>query len=595
MHLDFKTSKYHDKVYKYYYIAEAYRTGHTVKKKALFTLGKLNEEQAKKIKLICKTITKPDEEVTTLRSIVAQECVNYLDVAIVNALWEKWQLNEAFKFDCTKGPLTTSLIAKILTINRCLEPCSHYSIPHWTKTTALPDILGSNILTLNDDKIYYELLKIYHNKPNIENHLFKKTYEDDPKSYDYVDYDLSTSYFVGMKCKLSEFGISKDKKPNCKQVVLTLLINSHGYPFQWDVYPGNTAEIDTMDTMIKSCANRFKLKNISLVFDRGLVSDDTLELTEDKKLKYITALDSDQIQNVPHINLSQFQGLRSDNALKQIPKLSGFMKYDNTLYYEQLPLSDHRRYIVGINPDKFIMDRKIRKEKIECFQLFLLQLNKSLKKAKRDRKEEVVRSNIIIKLKRLKIKKYYEEPVLKQIYVTVKLKNGTIKKVLSYQADIKQKKEKIAKEKLLDGLCVFITNHFEKKNGKYLLPTQRIIKAYRVKTQIEDAFKNIKSFIKIRPFFVNKDEHVQAVYAICVLSYFINRYLANKRLQSEEKFFLNSKQLYEPFKNCKLITFLETLNGLTKKDIIPLSDKQKEILSNILPEKSFMFKPVYTT
>jgi transposase len=410
-----------------------------------------------------------------------------------------------------------------------------------------------------------------------------------------VDYDLSTSYFVGMKCKLSAFGISKDKKPNCKQVVLTLLINSHGYPFKWDVYPGNTAEIDTMDTMIKDCANRFKLKNISLVFDRGLVSDDTLELTEHKKLKYITALDSDQIQNVPRINLAQFKGLSSENVLKQIPKLSGFKKYDTTLYYEQLPLSDHRRYIVGINPDKFIMDRKIRKEKIECFQLFLLQVNKSLKKAKRDRKEEVVRSNIIIKLKRLKIKKYYEEPVLKQIYVNVKLKNGTIKKVVSYQATIKQKKGKIAQEKLLDGLCVFITNHFEKKDGKYLLPAHRIIKAYRVKTQIEDAFKNIKSFIKIRPFFVNKDEHVQAVYAICVLSYFINRYLANKRWQSEEKFLLNSKQLYEPFKDCKLTTLLDTLNGLIKKDIIPLSDTQKEILSNILPQKSFMFKPVYTT
>ena len=91
---------------------------------------------------------------------------------------------------------------------------------------------------------------------------------------------------------------------------------------------------------------------------------------------------------------------------------------------------------------------------------------------------------------------------------------------------------------------------------------------------------------------MNKDEHVQAVYAICVLSYFINRYLANKRCQREEKFLLNSKHLYEPFKDCKLTTILDTLNGLIKKDIIPLSDTQKEILSNILPQKSFMFKPV---
>ena len=117
----------------------------------------------------------------------------------------------------------------------------------------------------------------------------------------------------------------------------------------------------------------------------------------------------------------------------------------------------------------------------------------------------------------------------------------------------------------------------------------------REKTQVEDAFKNIKSFVKIRPFFVNTDEHVKAVYTICVLSYFINRYLSEKRKASEEKDYLNSKQLYAPFKNCKLVTLLETLAGMTKKDIIPLSEEQKIILRDILPEKSVTFKPIYTS
>jgi transposase len=530
-----------------------------------------------------------------LAKIVAQECVNYLDVAVVNQLWESWQLSDAFNFDVTRGELSTDLIAKVLTINRCLDPCSHYSVPDWIRGTALPEILGEQLLDLNDDKIYYELSKIQKNKTAIEYFLFNKTYEQDPQSYDYINYDLSSSYFVGFRCKLSAFGISKDGKTNCKQVILALMINSRGYPFKWDVFPGNMPEIDTMEQVIRSCAHRFKLKNISMVFDRGLVSEEKLNLIDDKELKFITALDSDQIPSVSNIDLQVFKDLNPDNALKAIPQLARFKKFDSSLYYTELPLEGIKRYIVGINPERFIQDRKTRKEKIECFRRFVAQTNKSLKKAKRDRRADPTRNKVFNELKRLKIKKYYGDPQLEQIYVNVTLKSGKRKKVSSFQIKIKENKEKIAKEKLTDGLCVFVTNHVEKHNAQYLLSAKRIIEAYREKTQIEDAFKNIKSFVKIRPFFVNKDEHVKAVYTICVLSYFINRYLSEKRKKSEGKDYLNSKHLYAPFRSCKLVTLFETLAGLTKKDIIPLSDEQRSILQGIVSESSIKFKAKYSS
>ena len=595
MHLDYKTSKYKDKVYKYYHIAEAYREGGKVKKKKLFPLGKLTNEQVQKIRLICKIISNPDEQVTTLGNIVAQECVNYLDVAVVNQLWESWNLSEAFSFDITRGPLGTDLIAKILTINRCLDPCSHYSVPEWVRGTALPEILGEQLLDLNDDKIYYELSKIEKNKPIIENLLFKKTYEQDPQSYDYINYDLSSSYFVGFRCKLSAYGKSKDGKPNRKQVILALMINSRGYPFKWDVFPGNMPEINTMDKVIKDCAHRFKLKNISMVFDRGLVSEEKLDLIEDKKIKFITALDKDQISNVPNIDLQVFKDLYSDTALETIPQLPGFIEFDSALYYTDLPVDGKRRYILCINPERFIQDRKTRKEKIDCFRRFVTQTNSSLKKAKRDRKESATNNKVLNELKRLKIKKYYEDPQLKEIYVNVTLKDGSQKQVRSFQVKVKEKKEKISEEKLTDGLCVFVTNHIEKEQKKYLISANRIIQAYREKTSVENAFKNIKSFVKIRPFFVNKDEHVKAVYTVCILSYFINRYLSEKRKDKEGKDYLNSKQLYKPFKSCKMITFLDTLASITKKDIIPLSEKQKSILHGIVSEGNIKFTPKYSS
>jgi transposase len=595
MHLDWRTSKYKGKVYKSYGIAESYREGGKVKKKRLFTLGKLTDEQAAKIRLICKVISNPDEQVTTLANIVAQECVSYLDVAVVNQLWEKWQLSDAFTFDITKGLLSTDLVAKILVINRCLEPCSHYSVPRWIRTTALPEILGENVLKLNDDKIYYELSKIQQNQPAIENFLFKKTYEQDPQSYAHVNYDLSSSYFVGLKCKLSAYGRSKDGKANCKQVVLALMVNSQGYPFKWDVFAGNMPEIHTMEKIIKACAHRFKLQDISMVFDRGLVSEDSLTLIDELGLKYISALDHDQIPKVPNIELSIFKDLDLQTALKSIPKLSGFTKYDSDLYFKDLGIAGQKRYIVGINPVRFVQDRKCRQEKFDCFQRFVASNNRLLKKAKRDRQEQPTLNKVINELKRLKIRKYYEMPQLKEISVALTLKDGSRKQVKSFQVKVKKKPAKIATAKLTDGLCVFVTNHVEKDGSNYRKPTKRIIQAYREKTQIEDAFKNIKSFVKIRPFFVNKNDHVKSVYTICVLSYFINRYLSQKRKASEGKDFLNSQKLYEPLRSCKLLTFFDKLSGITKKDIIPISEEQKEILRSIVSQKALEFSPIYSS
>ena len=121
------------KTYKSYSIAESYRDGERVRKRILWPIGKLSDIQAEQIRLICKTVKNPDQLQTQLKDVVVQESRAYLDIAIVNALWNQWQLDLAFDYEVTAGALPTDTIAKILTINRCTDPCSHYSIPQWAK------------------------------------------------------------------------------------------------------------------------------------------------------------------------------------------------------------------------------------------------------------------------------------------------------------------------------------------------------------------------------------------------------------------------------------------------------------------------------
>ena len=581
MHLSYSSSQHKGQTYRSYSIAESYREGKTVRKRTIWPIGKLTDRQADQIRLILRVV-QGDQTVTRLTDIVVKDTKAYLDIAVVNDLWNQWNLDEAFNYDVTDSPLPTHVVAKILTINRCTEPCSHYSVPQWAKKTGLEEILQVDLSGLNDDKIYYELDKINKNKISIENHFFKQTFGKNPESFDFVNYDLTTTYFVGYKCSLSAFGKGKVECHGRRQVLLGVLINDEGYPFKWDVFAGNTAEVKTLKHNINALKIRFGLnkRNVTLVFDRGIISDDNADLIEDAEMKYISALDRNQIPSCG-VSLESFKGLEAGKSDETVPLPPGFKKYDDQLYFEDAGLIGDKRYVLGFNPVLFKEDRENRQEKIVHFKAYLKKENKDLKKAKRDRELEATKSRIVKELKRLKIKKYFEPPVLEPLTVHRKLKDGTVKSINSFQVRIKAKDDIIKADKLLDGLCVFLTNHIEKQGRGFKVKPQTIIKAYRDKTKIEDVFKNVKSFLKLRPFFVNTNAHVKAVYTICILAYFINRYLANQRKATGEKDFLNSHELYAPFKDIDIATLADSNTGEIMQKAVELPTNTIKLLAKI--------------
>jgi len=348
-------------------------------------------------------------------------------------------------------------------------------VPKWAKQNALAQVLNIELGGLNDDKIYYELDKIHQNHFAIENYLFQQTYLKNSASYQYIDYDLSTSYFVGYSCTLSAFGKGKIECRGRRQVLLGVLINNEGYPFKWDVFPGNTAEVKTLKTNINACKTRFKLSgaNVTLVFDRGIISDDNAQLIKDAKMKYISALDRNQIAGCG-IDLSPFKKISTDDVA---PKPEGFQKYDDQLYFYDHGVIEDKRFIVGFNPTLFVEDRQNRKEKIDFFEVYLKNENKALKNAQRDRKRQATEGRVLNELKRLKIKKYYEDPVLHPLVVQKQLKNGTVKSVESFRVQVNKKADIIVADKLLDGVCVFITNHIERQGRGFKISPSKVIRA----------------------------------------------------------------------------------------------------------------------
>ena len=158
---------------------------------------------------------------------------------------------------------------------------------------------------------------------------------------------------------------------------------------------------------------------------------------------------------------------------------------------------------------------------------------------------------------------------------------GTEKSIESFRVQVNKKSDIIAADKLLDGVCVFITNHIERQGRGFKINPSKVIRAYRDKTKIEDVFKNVKSFLKIRPFFVNTEKHVKAVYTICILAYFLNKFLANQRKRAGEKDYLNSKELYAPFKNIDFVTLFDPISGQSATKSVELPEETKNILEKI--------------
>jgi transposase len=579
MHLDFSRSVYKGKVYISYRLARSVREGSKIRKEVLFPLGTLNPLQVKQIQLILHTLKRPDDVLVALQQIVPTRAVSYLDVAVANFFWDDWGLDLAFP-ESTESDLSSSLIARILTINRCVDPCSHYRIPKWVSRTALPNMLQFDTERLNDDKIYYELDKIDQNKPQIEKYILEVTKNRNPKSYHFVNYDLSTAYFVGIKCNLSRFGKGKDNQPYMRQVVLAILVNSDGYPFKWDVFPGNKAEVLTLEENIIAC-QELGVDSVTMVFDRGLVSKKNLAILLEKGVKFISALDKPQISKVEGIDLQPFAKLPEKNAEAYLKSLPHFKSFDGTVFYQDLGVKGGLRYVLSVNVNLLREERKLRRQKFRQFDKFLNNFNKELKNAKRDRDIGSTRRKVEDQLKKLKIARFFEEPFLKPVTVKRTLANGEKKPVSSFQVELKKKPEAIDEAKLLDGLCVFISNHTEKSGRGYAMTAVKIIQAYRDKTEIEDAFKNMKSILKLRPFFVNTEAHVRAVFTICVLSYHINKTLALKRKEIEGKDYLNSPELYDPFTDCKMVTLKDPESGAYRNKVIPPSRETKNLLRRL--------------
>lgn len=579
LHLHWGGGSYKGTKYKSYSLAKSVRENGKNSHKSVIKLGKLSVDEVSWWKKLLQAIKSPTSVITTMEDIVTKSHFQYYDVALVNKFWHYWKLDKAFQSERTTDvPLAT--IANILTTNRCINPESKSAVPKWFAGTALPQLLNIESDKINKSRLFRDLSEIEENKEMLCDHLLSQYKKRNPNSLSEVYYDLSSTTFSGSKCIISKFGHCKEGYQT--HVVLALLVTEDGLPFYWEVLPGGTADAKTIKWLLEKCKDKFKDLSITAVFDRGFVSDENLCKIESDGLKYITAMDRNQIKGIcgESIDFTEFSNFNPENILEKIREHEMFTEVNATTFYKEIKVEGNRRYILCFNPQLFADQRNAREKNIDFLNNEIVsELNLELKSAKKSRQFDATESKFKKPISKLKLSKFtkveLEGIILHNEGVNVKSFQGSLK------VDALAKKDTIK----LDGFWMLVTNLNEKNNDdEFIVSSERALRPYREKVIIEDAFRDIKSFLEVAPVYVWLEKHVKAHYTICVLAYLINRTITNMLKKNDGDLSSDIKTHMSVYKelSCGSIdeVYIKNLDQSTYC-LTELTKKQKEILRRL--------------
>jgi transposase len=302
-------------------------------------------------------------------------------------------------------------------------------------------------------------------------------------------YDVSSTYLEGTGCELGEYGYNRDKKKGKTQIVFGLLCDENGCPIAVEVFKGNTKDSSTLVNQIEKVKNRFGIKNIIWVSDRGILTN--AQINESIKpregIDYITGLTRPQIRKLVEVEAIQL----------------GLFDEINLVEFECKDYPSER-LIACRNPLIAEKNRKQREALLERVEQELEQIVAATKREKRALKgKEKIALRVAKILNKYKVNKYYNLEIEEQEF------------------NYSRKAELITQEKALDGIYVLRTTV-----KKTVMDSFSTVKAYKNLSQVEEAFRCYKSIdLKVRPIYHYKGERVKAHILLCMLAYYVEWHL----------------------------------------------------------------------
>jgi transposase len=305
----------------YWSLVETVRTPDGPRQKTLCYLGELNSSaqsrwlktvevfneqgDAQQLKLFPSHVAPPPDDPQVARVLlnkVRLERTRQFGSCFLGLnLWKRLELDRFFEetVDQKASDVPWSRVAALLAINRLCAPGSELAIEQrWYPSTALDDLLEIEEGKINDTRLYRCLDRILPHKTKLERHLKERYGALFGAEFDVLLYDLTSTYVEGAaeNNPMVRRGYSRDHRPDCEQLVIALIVNNEGFPFSYETFDGNRADVSTMETVLRMVERKYGKARRIWVFDRGIVSEENLAAIRKRDGQYLTGTPRSQMK-----------------------------------------------------------------------------------------------------------------------------------------------------------------------------------------------------------------------------------------------------------------------------------------------------------
>jgi transposase len=496
------------KGHSYWSLVETVRTPDGPRQKTLCYLGELNSSaqarwlktievfneqgEAQQLKLFPSHVEAPADDPQVARVLlnkVSLERTRQFGACWLGLeLWKQLELDRFFEaaVDHEPADVPWSRVAALLAINRLCAPGSELAIEQrWYPSTALDDLLDIEEGKINDTRLYRCLDRILPHKTKLERHLKERYGELFGAEFDVLLYDLTSTYVEGAaeKNPMMRRGYSRDHRPDCEQMVIALIVNSEGFPFSYETFDGNRADVSTMETILRMVERKYGKARRIWVFDRGIVSEENLAAIRKRGGQYLVGTPRSQMKQFEAelLNKKNWTQVRPEVEVKKIAIPQG-----------------EETYILCRTAGRQEKEKAIRGRFSSSMERALNGLEKTIAAGRlKDRN----------KMERRLGKIQARHPPVNDLY-DVELRETAEGVRLFWQ--IKQDRK----------------TWRESREGAYLLRTnleaqtaEELWTKYMQLTEAEAAFRALKSELSIRPLFHQKEPRVKAHVMVAFLGY----------------------------------------------------------------------------
>jgi transposase len=305
----------------YWSLVETMRTPDGPRQKTLCYLGELNSSaqarwlttvevfneqgEAQQLKLFPSHVAAPPDDPQVARVLLnkvrLERTRQFGSCFLGLELWKRLELDRFFEqtVDGESADVPWSRVAALLAINRLCAPGSELAIERrWYPSTALDDLLEIEEGKINDTRLYRCLDRILPHKTKLERHLKERYGALFGAEFDVLLYDLTSTYVEGAaeKNPMVRRGYSRDHRPDCEQLVIALIVNNEGFPFSYETFDGNRADVSTMETILRMVERKYGKARRIWVFDRGIVSEENLAAIRKREGQYLTGTPRSQMK-----------------------------------------------------------------------------------------------------------------------------------------------------------------------------------------------------------------------------------------------------------------------------------------------------------